>query len=75
MSKFLIQPISQADDQRHKHFDQSTQLTKQAPPNIRKTSTEKELGIDRSIKCSFLWSSYKTKMFVNKLGSLCGVPN
>jgi len=47
-------------------------LQDKAPPNIRRTSVEEELSIDQSIRCSFFWSSYKTKMFVNKLGSLWG---
>jgi len=52
------------------HFDNSSQHPRQGSTCVRRTSTEEELGINQSIKCSFFWSSYKKKMFVNKLGSL-----
>jgi len=36
-------------------LSQSSQHPRQGPPNFRRTSTEEELDIGQSIRCSFFW--------------------
>jgi len=53
-------PSSQEDNHTQETIHNvSSHLNNQvkALPNIRRTSTEEELGIDQNIKCSFFWSS------------------